>query len=124
MRFQNTLPVVLLSALSVNAAPASSGTSSACGPVHIIVARASTEAAGVGMMGSLATLVQKAVPGTTIDAVDYPAEMLAYSTSSAEGTAALSAQLTNYVGRCPDSKVVLMGYSQVSCAGCQGWWLI
>ena len=84
-----------------------------CAPIHIIAARASTEAPGPGAIGSLATLIQNAHAGTDLESVDYPATLDNYDSSSAQGTAALTSQLTKYTAACPDAKVVLLGYSQV-----------
>ncbi|KAL9119013.1 MAG: hypothetical protein Q9187_004433 [Circinaria calcarea] len=104
----------------------------ACTPIHIIAARGSTEAPGPGAIGSLATLIQAANPGTDLESITYPAllgkiewrprkivgsmltrtNVVPYDFSSSAGTAAVSSQLTAYVRRCPSSKVVLLGYSQ------------
>src|ERR1700712_1624319 len=84
-----------------------------CAPAHIIVARASTEPQGQGIIGALARTVARAVPGTTVEAVKYPAKLFPYADSSSKGTIALKSQLTAYVQSCPQSKIVLMGYSQV-----------
>jgi len=82
-------------------------------PLHIIAARASTESPGPWVTGSLATLIQNSNPGTDLESVNYPATINNYASSSAQGTAALTAQITAYVNSCPSSKVVLLGYSQV-----------
>lgn len=60
-------------------------------------------------------------------AIDYPASGIAigddgepnpdlreYSASEAQGYAALKTHLEDYSTLCPDTKVVLMGYSQAS----------
>lgn len=97
----------------------------ACAPIHIIAARGSTEAPGPGAIGSLATLIQAANPGTDLESITYPAllsklerrsrkivgsmliktNVVPYDLSSSAGTAAVSSQLTAYVKRCPNSKV-------------------
>ncbi|CAG8953900.1 hypothetical protein HYFRA_00010861 [Hymenoscyphus fraxineus] len=83
-----------------------------CAANHIIIARASTEQPGPGVIGSLATLVTQDFPGTTMESVVYPATLENYANSSAMGTAGMKKLLTTYVDACPTSKVVLMGYSQ------------
>lgn len=83
-----------------------------CAPVHIIVARASTEPAGEGMIGSLSRSIKTSIPGATSEAVSYPAALAPYGPSEIKGVAAAKAQLTAYVQKCPQSKMVLMGYSQ------------
>lgn len=95
------------------AIPATIQANATCAPIHIIAARASTESPGPGVIGSLATLIENDHSGTTLESVNYPATLDNYASSSAQGTAALTSQLTAYVNSCPDSKVILLGYSQV-----------
>ncbi|KAK1999553.1 cutinase [Colletotrichum falcatum] len=97
--------------LSASASAQNSTATCATG-VHVIVARGSNEAAGVGRIGSVATGVVAAVPGSQIEALDYPATFDNYSTSVAAGTEAMKIALTRYNSQCPDSKVALLGYSQ------------
>jgi len=130
MLVKSTLALLLLNALLACAAPTAEAETApildarasefphlnarACAPIHIIAARASTEDPGAGVIGSLATFIQNDRPGTTLETVDYPATLTDYAASSASGTAALKIQLIAYVNACPNSKVVLLGYSQVS----------
>jgi hypothetical protein len=91
-------------------AVASSG---GCAQVSIITARASTESAGEGITGALVTQVVNASAQTVSRAsVSYPATLNNYNNSSLQGINALKTQLTNLVNSCPNTKVVLMGYSQ------------
>jgi acetylxylan esterase len=83
----------------------------ACAPVHLIVARASGEAPGEGIIAGLATKVKRAIPGTTSEALNYPARM-PYSGSIPVGVANLKKAIATYTQQCPQSKLVLMGYSQ------------
>ena len=96
------------------AAPILEQRQSSCAAIHIIAARGSTEAPGPGSLSTLATLIQAAYPGTDLESIVYPALLYPYDESSSNGTAAVTSQLTEYVNECPDSKVVLIGYSQVS----------
>jgi acetylxylan esterase len=92
-------------------AVASSG--SGCASVSIITARASTEAAGEGITGALVTQIVNASAQTVSRAsVSYPATLGNYAGSSLQGINALKTQLTNLVNSCPNTKVVLLGYSQ------------
>jgi len=92
------------------AVPAADG---GCAAVSIITARASTEAAGEGITGALAQAIQQDSTQTVSRAsVNYPATPNNYASSSLQGINALKAQLTNLVNSCPDTKVVLLGYSQ------------
>lgn len=85
-----------------------------CAEVHILVARASGEGKGEGMIGGLSKAIKTAVKGADSEAVDYPAALAPYGSSEMKGVQAAKDQLTAYVKRCPAAKVVLMGYSQVS----------
>jgi len=90
------------------AAPASP-----CAQVHVIAARASTEAPGAGVIGSLVTLIQDNSKQTVSTAsVDYPATLQNYASSVGQGDSALKTQLTNQASACPSQKIVLVGYSQ------------
>ncbi|KAH8900096.1 cutinase-domain-containing protein [Thozetella sp. PMI_491] len=80
--------------------------------VHMIVTRASTELPGTGIIGAVALQVQQQIPGSDIDATIYPATLLEYVSSETQGMAALTKLITDYSTDCPDSKIVLMGYSQ------------
>jgi hypothetical protein len=101
---------------STSTATASSSTASSsitCAKgLHLIVARGSSEAAGLGRIGVVAGNVTEAIPGSTVVAVDYPATFDAYLTSENTGVAAMYALITSYVAACPDSKIALLGYSQ------------
>ena len=68
----STLLQVLLAG-AVSAVPIIEKRATACAPIHIIAARGSTEAAGPGAIGSLATLIQAAHPGTDLESISYPA---------------------------------------------------
>ncbi|KAH8897976.1 cutinase [Thozetella sp. PMI_491] len=80
--------------------------------VHMIVARASTEKPGTGIIGAVATQVQQQIPGSDIVAVDYPATLDNYLTSESQGVSAMTKLVNDYAVACPNSKMVLMGYSQ------------
>ncbi|GAA5198416.1 hypothetical protein GCM10023322_71770 [Rugosimonospora acidiphila] len=102
-------------ALAATAAPASAvpAPGSGCAAVQIITARASTEAPGEGISGSLVTQIVNSSGQTVARAsVSYPATLTNYAASSAQGVAALKQQLTSQVQRCPNQKIVLVGYSQ------------
>lgn len=85
----------------------------ACADVHIITARASTEAPGEGITGDLVDrIIALSDQSITRASVSYPATLNNYASSSAQGVAALKTQLTNQVSACPNQKIVLAGYSQ------------
>ncbi|TFK41828.1 carbohydrate esterase family 5 protein [Crucibulum laeve] len=104
--------VLLVSVLSAGATPAAAPLTP-CAAVHIIAARASTEAPGAGIIGALVQQVQSSSSQTVSTSnVDYPATLTDYADSSAQGTAATKALLTDQANRCPNQKIVLVGYSQ------------
>ena len=86
---------------------------SSCARIHIIAARGSNEAPGPGSLRTLVAMIQARNPGADLESINYPALLAPYDASSSAGTAAVTSQLTSYVNRCPNSKVVLVGYSQV-----------
>lgn len=88
--------------------------SRACSGVQIIVARASNEPAGPGIIGQIAFNIQNRTIHTSTHALEYPAWFEPYLPSQTQGVAALSKLLDEYANKCPDTKLVLMGYSQVS----------
>jgi hypothetical protein len=87
--------------------------SATCAAVHLFVARGTTEPPGDGLIGSLAQLVLGANPGATEESIDYPATSdPIYLPSVTIGIEAVTEQVTSYVSACPNSTLVLMGYSQ------------
>jgi acetylxylan esterase len=86
---------------------------SGCAQVNIIVARASTEAQGEGITGSLASQVQSgSAQSVSTEAVVYPATLNNYASSESQGVQNAEQELATAVGNCPSQKQVLMGYSQ------------
>lgn len=81
--------------------------------LHIIVARASTEAPGPGYVGNVANAIKSKVAGSTITAVDYPATLDNYESSESAGVVAMTKLVTEYGDACPTSRIVLIGFSQV-----------
>jgi acetylxylan esterase len=112
------LAVALVAAaggLTIATAPATAvpAPSGGCAAVHVITARASTEAPGEGITGALVTQIVNSSNQTVSRAsVNYPATLTNYASSSAQGVSALKTQLTNQVNACPNQKIVLAGYSQ------------
>ncbi|KUI62785.1 Acetylxylan esterase 2 [Cytospora mali] len=79
---------------------------------HIIVARESGAPNGVSVMDTVAEEVAARCPGSDISGVPYPAEFNPYVESEGEGIGNLTEMVLDYQSCCPDSQVVLMGYSQ------------
>ncbi|KAK7416745.1 hypothetical protein QQZ08_011886 [Neonectria magnoliae] len=84
-----------------------------CPPgVHVIVARASQEAPGPGMIGPVAAMVLERIPASDMIPLDYPALLNPYVPSQTAGVANLTKMIQGFVEDCPETKIVLMGYSQ------------
>ncbi|KAL1615511.1 hypothetical protein SLS56_011799 [Neofusicoccum ribis] len=77
--------------------------------VHIIIARASAEPPGQGIMGNVAQEVIDQVTGSDSIAVDYPASLQDYAESERQGVEALTQLINASYVDCPTSKIVLMG---------------
>ncbi|CAL3967986.1 unnamed protein product [Diplocarpon coronariae] len=107
------VPTLLPPRQALNPAGSASANTTACATgVHMIVARASTEKPGQGIIGAVAAQVQEMVPGSDSEAVDYPATLTDYLKSEASGVSAMTKLIQDYAVRCPGSKMALMGYSQ------------
>lgn len=87
-------------------------TRASCSDVHLFLARGTTEGYP-GLLGSLTTLVTDAINGSTYENILYPATQEGSTPSYEEGIANGTAQVQSYAQACPDSKLVLLGYSQV-----------
>ncbi|TEY36159.1 hypothetical protein BOTCAL_0564g00040 [Botryotinia calthae] len=85
--------------------------STSCAPVHLVIARGSTESYP-GSLESLAELITDANPGTDYESVIYPATDETSTNSYAEGLVAAKDQFTTYAELCEDSKTVFLAYSQ------------
>ena len=85
-----------------------------CADVEIIGARASTERPGLGVLvGPLAQRVTRATSQTVRStAVDYPATLGNYQNSVRQGVADMAEKIQATASSCPDTKIVLAGYSQ------------
>jgi acetylxylan esterase len=102
-----------LAAFAVPEAGAAAPPASGCAAVNLIVARASTEAAGEGVTQSLATqIVSRSTQTVSQEAVVYPATLTNYASSESQGVTNAEQELTTAVKTCPSQKEVLLGYSQ------------
>jgi len=98
--------------LHARATNSSSSSNTTCASLHMIVARASLEAPGEGIIGAVVTQVQSSIPGSDSEAVVYPATLNDYVSSESSGVAGMQSLITSYEARCPNSKIALLGYSQ------------
>ncbi|KAL9625033.1 MAG: hypothetical protein Q9160_000762 [Pyrenula sp. 1 TL-2023] len=86
---------------------------SSCPPVHVFGARETTASPGFGSAGTVVNLILNAHSGATSEAINYPAAGgSSYGTSVQAGVKAVTDAVTSFVGNCPNSEVVLVGYSQ------------
>ncbi|CAK7202656.1 hypothetical protein SEUCBS139899_005382 [Sporothrix eucalyptigena] len=86
-----------------------------CPQLHIIAARETTAPPGFGAAQTLVDLITNAFPGATSEAIIYPAAGNSnqnYSLSVTAGVLAVLAQVTQFAVQCPETVLVMHGYSQ------------
>ncbi|KAJ9154818.1 Acetylxylan esterase [Pleurostoma richardsiae] len=84
-----------------------------CPPIHVLAARETTAPPGFGSAQALVDLILKVFPRATAQAIDYPAAGGAnYSESVSLGIVAVLSQMQLVSARCPDTILVMHGYSQ------------
>ena len=90
-----------------------------CPGVHVFGARETTVSPGFGTSAGLVDMVVKAYSGATKEAISYPAcggqsscGGASYDSSASQGTAAVVKAVTAFNQKCPNTKIVLVGYSQ------------
>lgn len=91
-----------------------------CPDVHVFGARETTVSPGFGSSSTVVDAVVGAYPGTTTEAIDYPAcggqsscGGVAYGDSVLAGIDAVVEAVNSFNTQCPDTSIVLVGYSQV-----------
>jgi acetylxylan esterase len=115
-------PLLLPLLLSLDAAAASQQHFGLVGPrqqqgncprVHVFGARETTVPQGFGSSKTVVDLVMGAFPGATSEDIIYPAiGDDQYAASVAAGILAIVNQTRSFAARCPNTKLVLVGYSQ------------
>ncbi|TKA80074.1 hypothetical protein B0A55_02476 [Friedmanniomyces simplex] len=110
-------------ATSSAAAPTSSAVTSndaaSCPNIHVFGSRETTASPGYGSSSTVVNLVLQNYPGATAEAIVYPAcggqsscGSIAYGDSANQGTAALAKAVNALYASCPNTQIVLVGYSQ------------
>lgn len=91
-----------------------------CPGIHVFGARETTVGPGYGSSATVVNLVIAAHPGTTSEAIVYPAcggqascGGIQYNASVVAGINAVATAVNNFHNSCPDTQLVLVGYSQV-----------
>lgn len=90
-----------------------------CPGVYVFGARETTAPPGYGTSQGLVNMILQAYPGSQSAAISYPAcggqpncGGVSYDESARQGTAAVVSAVNSMNQRCPNTKIVLVGYSQ------------
>ncbi|KAF3399341.1 hypothetical protein DPV78_006866 [Talaromyces pinophilus] len=91
----------------------------ACPNIHVFGARETTVSQGYGSSITVVNDVLNAYSGSTAEAIVYPAcggqsscGGVSYSSSVAQGIAAVASAVNSFHTECPNTEIVLVGYSQ------------
>jgi cutinase len=107
------LAVAAILAGSLAAPPAANAADDSCPSVEVVFARGTNEAPGVGATGqAFVDALNARLPGKTVDvyAVNYPASL--NFGQAADGIVDASTKIEAAAASCPNTKIVLGGYSQ------------
>ncbi|PNS20946.1 hypothetical protein CAC42_2877 [Sphaceloma murrayae] len=120
MIFGNSLCTATLALAGVAmASPVELEQRQSCPKIHIFGARETTAPPGYGTAGVVVNLVLNAYPGSTAEAINYPAcggqascGGASYAQSALTGTNTIASVINAYNAKCPNTQLVVVGYSQ------------
>ncbi|KAK2806344.1 hypothetical protein FQN51_007388 [Onygenales sp. PD_10] len=108
-----TAATMLLMGHAIASPPANLEKKQSCPGVHVFGARETTAPAGFGSAGTVVNMIVQAHPGATSEAINYPAQGDSqYGASVQAGTSAVGQQVNAFAQGCPETQIVLVGYSQ------------
>lgn len=83
--------------------------------LYLVIARGTGEPEGGGISSELGTQIAAKIKDTIVEPLDYPATFTDpdYDDSEADGVKEMQETINDYNKACPDSKVAIIGYSQV-----------
>lgn len=92
-----------------------------CPDIHVFGARETTASPGYGSSITVVNLILNSHPGATSESITYPAcggqsscGGISYANSANTGITAVASAVNSFNSRCPNTQLVLVGYSQVS----------
>ncbi|KAJ7596059.1 putative acetyl xylan esterase [Mycena floridula] len=90
-----------------------------CPGVHVFGARETTAPPGYGTAGSVVSSITSSFSGATGEVINYPAcggqascGSVSYANSVIQGVSAVASQVNAFNTKCPNTVLVLVGYSQ------------
>ncbi|KAL4951003.1 cutinase [Aspergillus filifer] len=90
-----------------------------CPDIHVFGARETSVSPGFGSSATVVNAILNAYSGATSEAINYPAcggqsscGGISYSASVSAGIDAAASAVNSFNTQCPDTKLVLVGYSQ------------
>ncbi|KAI0428546.1 carbohydrate esterase family 5 protein [Xylaria sp. FL1042] len=105
--------LLMLIATTVEAVTVGLGRRESCSNLHVFGARETTAPPGFGTAATVVNLIQRAYPTASTESIIYPAAGgNMYGMSVAAGVRAVAAQTNSYFQKCPNTTIVVVGYSQ------------
>ncbi|KAI0457827.1 catalytic core domain of acetyl xylan esterase [Xylaria acuta] len=107
------IPLLLLLIADTVTATVRLGRRESCSDLRIFGARETTAPPGFGTAATVVGLIQRSYPAASAESIIYPAAGgNVYGASVAAGVRAVAAQTNSYLQKCPNTTLVMVGYSQ------------